>query len=1777
MVKTKTKKLTAFFTAMAMMLSPVSSGVSSVPVFADELDADWGWDYTADANSVVEYADTAVSFSNDYTDLSLLDYDYSYNYDDGSNSYEIESYSDYTEEEPEIGEEVDVDELLTEETSFNAGTVRKLAASRADNRTYYITGFNASVFYTKDGSIPYYEYGAYGNSTYTHTITANDVIVEPVGYCIERNGSHVVPTNGLTRRTISEAVSGDIAGVYMSQYQADSLIRVLLHKQECYNYAAQTFNNFFPGMSLSQVQPGQDAAVCRDYITQQFVWGAVDSDLRDPYGWADGVANWAYNNFTETCTGGQGYDINYYVSNNTSQQNVIGSVFKGTQNNPADPYVDSVSIRVVKVDESNKSLGGARFTVYDDVSGTHIGDSIVGTPWTTSAQETSHTVDGLSYGLNFILRENSAPQNYVKATDTYFNVDLNGNINVTQLGSNTTYANGTFVVQNIPDSQYISVVKTDEDGNSLSGAEFTLTDDTGIEVEKEDSTNGFLAKVNKNTHYTLTETVAPEGYTASSESFGFVVNDEGVVLDSTYEDVSANGITITVVNHKATGTISVLKVDDNNTNLRGAEFTLTDKDGKYVETTATDFGFNATVQVGETYVLNETKAPEHYTKTNDSIEFKVTSDGIECNNNNVAVVGSTLKVINHRTTHPVSVRKVTADGKNLSGAEFSLTDSDGKVVNVTNTEYGFDAELIENETYTLTENAAPTGYVKRTEPITFTVGTDSIECTSDGVNANAFTLEVVNAPIDYKVTIDKADSETNALISGATLQLIDNGTVIDEWTTSSHETESLEYDKEYTIHEVSAPSGYVLNANDITFSFSKDGSLNTNAKLRDGHIVVENKQTSISITKMDITNNTELAGATIQILENGKAVEEWVSDTAVHTITGLKTNTEYTLRETIAPVGYSVAADTTFVINEDGSVTTTANRTTDGVILVEDAMLTVYVTKQDIANEKELSGANLQVLNGTTVVDEWTSNGSAHLIKGIRPNTEYILRETIAPVGYTIASDITFSADVKDNKTIITTAGKVINGDTIVVEDTATEVKISKRAITGENELAGATLQVIRDGKVIEEWVSSNTAHVIKGLETGVTYTLRETSAPDGYVCTTDTTFTIGTNGRVTASATQAADDTIIINNKPTEVRISKVDITSKEEVEGAFIQILNADGSLVEDEWTSTTAPHEIEGLSVETEYILHEETAPFGYIVAEDTTFHIEKDGTVVATGSMTSDGTIVINNTKTRIAISKVDIAKNEELEGATLQVIDDNGKVVAEWVSATAPREIVGLGTGIEYTLRETIAPRGFTCAADIKFTIDKYGKVSTTGRQNADSAIVIDNRLTEISISKVDITTEEELEGARLEIIDSEGAVVEKWTSVKEAHKIIGLPTNEKFILRETVAPDGYTITTDTEFTIKTNGEVVANGSVVSDNHIMVKDSKTKVNITKVDADTDNTVEGAVLEVRDSDGKTVDKWTSTSETHTIVGLMTDKEYTIYENTAPKGYLKADTETFKVAADGTVTSSARTQDGDTILFENEQTMVEIAKVDITSQEEVAGATIQIIEKTVTPSETEGEEDTVTETVVREWVSTEQKYTVKGLETEKEYILRETVAPDGYTVASDTTFTLHEDGSITTTAPVSDDDVLLIEDTLTFVSIAKIDADTNARLSGATLQLKDEDGKVVETWVSTLEEKVFTGLRTDVEYSIVETMSPTGYKPVFTVTFHIEKDGSIAANTAITEDGIICVPNSKVFIPQPIPSYYAPVTPVVPVSTPVTVKPVPVENVSAGAGMDGDGIEL
>ena len=247
-------------------------------------------------------------------------------------------------------------------------------------------------------------------------------------------------------------------------------------------------------------------------------------------------------------------------------------------------------------------------------------------------------------------------------------------------------------------------------------------------------------------------------------------------------------------------------------------------------------------------------------------------------------------------------------------------------------------------------------------------------------------------------------------------------------------------------------------------------------------------------------------------------------------------------------------------------------------------------------------------------------------------------------------------------------------------------------------------------------------------------YFIRELRAPMGYYLNDaemDVTFTY--DGEVL----QVLDNTCA--NKPTEMWVSKRDLTNNEELPGATLIIKDANDNIV-DTWVSTDTPHRVTGLHFDEEYTLTEKRPADGYAVADDIVFRLERkadaDGHELDEADayylkdkkklwiipweeweLLDDATVILRDDITRVQISKVDIATGKELPGAELVIKDKDGNTVAQWVSEDKPHYIEKLPAG-EYTLTEITAPNGYQLAESITFTVLPTGELQTVVMKDA---------------------------------------------------------------------------------------------------------------------------------------------------------------------------------------------------------------------------------------------------------------------------------------------------------------------------------------------------------------------------------------------------------------------------------------------------------------------------
>ena len=325
-------------------------------------------------------------------------------------------------------------------------------------------------------------------------------------------------------------------------------------------------------------------------------------------------------------------------------------------------------------------------------------------------------------------------------------------------------------------------------------------------------------------------------------------------------------------------------------------------------------------------------------------------------------------------------------------------------------------------------------------------------------------------------------------------------------------------------------------------------------------------------------------------------------------------------------------------------------------------------------------------------------------------------------------------------------------------------------------------------------------------------YIVKELRAPLGYYVNEEpmeVTFTYD------GQAIMVLDNTC--SNKPTEMWVSKRDLTNDEELPGATLAIKDMDGNIVTT-WVSTDEPHRVTGLHFGESYTLTEIRAADGYALADNITFRLiqktdeggnpleECEVYYLTTKNilfwkwddwrLLDDATVIMRDDITKVQISKKDLTTKEELPGAELTLTDEKGNEIDRWVSTDAPHYMERLPAG-KYTLTEVTAPDGYAIAERMEFEVLPNGEVQTF--EMFDDTI-------KVKISKVDITTNEELPGAELVIKDKDGTEIDRWISTNGPHYVEKMPAGD-YTLTEITAPNGYKVAESIDFTVLPTGEM----------------------------------------------------------------------------------------------------------------------------------------------------------------------------------------------------------------------------------------------------------------------------------------------------------------------------------------------------------------------------------
>ena len=871
----------------------------------------------------------------------------------------------------------------------------------------------------------------------------------------------------------------------------------------------------------------------------------------------------------------------------------------------------------------------------------------------------------------------------------------------------------------------------------------------------------------------------------------------------------------------------------------------------------------------------------------------------------------------------------------------------------------------------------------------------------------------------------------------------------------------------YRIEEVSAPDGYTQNIQYVEIKVDKNTAYQMDSVSGDaiitvtyenhpvkGKLVIHKSGETLKSFKKDfVYEETSLEGAEFEIYaaediftpdhqvdEQGNRHVIYAKDTLVKTVTTNKNGEavikdlplgKYRVKETKAPSG--------FVLNPDSQEVSFIYKDQNTPEIEEKLEFSnecqkveLSVEKQDAETGKALKGATFGLYNkeaissgdkvivkADTLLQEITSNekGKAAFTLDL-PLGRYYVKELQAPAGY-VSSDEILEFDAtyqgQDVKTIKLKSVK---------KNQPTTVEVTKADITTGTELDGASMSVLdKDGNVIDSWTSvKDSPHVIKRLQVGKTYILREELAPYGYLRATDVEFTISDTAEV--QKVKMEDEVpvarLLVNKKGEFLDSVSLLDNAKGMIEHLFNYVTGnltdvtfnvyaaeairaADGvsadyyaadELVVSITTDGNGIAQMDNLPLGRYYIVEKETS-HGYVLDNEPRYvdltYRDQDTPLV---TYSADW----QNARQRVQVEVLKKEKDSDkvLSGAIFglyaadDIVSSKGKVLLakdtliELKTTDEDgkiRFVADLPVDSRYYIKELAAPDGYvTDQEPQEFTFEYQG----SGTSVAEYAFTFEDEQTTVELSKADLTDKKELPGASLKVTDEDGNTVDEWVSKEEAHIIKGLIVGKKYKMTETKPADGYVTAESIEFTVENTKEV--------QKHQML-DDVTKVEISKKDITDSSEVPGAKLIILDKDGKKVESWTSTDKPHMVEKLPVG-EYTLREEQAPDGYLIAEDVKFTVKDTGKV-QKIKMKDA------HPYGKLVIKKTDSTSKTALPGAEFELREK---------ESGKVVEKLVTDKTGTATSgkipiATYKNGKVEKtvEYILVETKAPNGYELSS------------------------------------------------------------------------------------------------------------------------------------------------------------------------------
>ena len=812
---------------------------------------------------------------------------------------------------------------------------------------------------------------------------------------------------------------------------------------------------------------------------------------------------------------------------------------------------------------------------------------------------------------------------------------------------------------------------------------------------------------------------------------------------------------------------------------------------------------------------------------------------------------------------------------------------------------------------------------------------------------------------------------------------------------------------EYLLYETSAPTGYVTPSEPWRITVNNDcvvdahglqansdgayiiengkypGILSITKKV-EGYEMEEGMHYYIKVTLTDAANKPLIGSFNGIRLENGSAIYELVKDATI-TFTGLPLGTKYTVEE----VNFDGTA-----LNGEEEYTSSLSTNAKGTIDKEAGTVAVNVTVTNIYEIPETSA----VISVQKIVDG----------TGYNQDEAFEFTLSAAEEGTPMPTETGNKVSIKAGE--IGSFGSITYTDTGVYYYTVKETK-------------GSTVGMSYDETeyLVTVVVSMNAE---RKLTASVYYNIVMTDIPEvesdvRALVVTNTYRVTSVSGTKTWRAPEGTklpeSITVILNRNGSPVDSKKVTATDDWSYEFTNLPAYSEDGLTA---YTYTVDEESVAGYNKEVD----------GYDLINTKSEKIEITGTKTWRApegtELPESITVILKRNDEPVARKKVTAADDWSYEFTELPAYSEDGL------------------TAYTYTVDEEPVE----------------GYITTV------SGTDLINTITSVKISKVDIADGEELEGATIQLIDKEtGEVVEEWTSTNKAHEVTGLTTGKTYILRETVAPEGYGITSDTTFELKEDGSIDTEKTTttVSEEGVLLVEDTRRIDfiVNKVSATDDHELYDTILsvyEITDEGEILVDSWTSRwKEVHNFgLKLSCGKSYILREDKATGGYHKIPGDIlFNVTADGKI----QITEGQDWKYENGKNVIEevvdeagnviylirdVRNPEEEEETEPDGPTDPHQSETTTPEETttSEEETTPEETTTSEEETTPEETTVSEEETtvsEEETTLPspddEESTPEVTTPAANTTTTAAETtvSETPTTTPSSERVILGIED--------------------------------------------------------------------------------------------------------------------------------------------------